>query len=274
MRILLPLPVFLFMAIPVFSQFVFDPFSLNAAELEANKKAGVHFIHKYLQPEEWEGEPYEEMFFAGAEYSESGLPVLYFEQEEFYDDDADWDTVYTVYYLFSGPGNRLSRARSIDSEEYEVVTVFSYDSKGNLRKKEVADIDPPTYEYGYEKGRITSCKVTQQFPDYDEDGNFTGKAVSVHTYQHIYSYDKSGRVSEEIQYQVSEGFRNFAQRTVFEYDNEGRLVRISTYYDEEGGDPGMETIYSYDSKGLLTKLTERDLYMEIEMNYEFRYTFY
>lgn len=274
MRFLLFLPVFLFLVLPGFSQFVYDPFSLNAAELEANKNARVRTVQKYLQPEEWEDPPYDDEFLARAEYSENGLPIQYIEREEFYDDDEDWDTVYTVSFLFAGPGSRMSRTHSVDSEMYEVISVYSYDKKGNLLRKEVAEIDPPTYEYGYEKGRIASSRVTQKFPEYDEDGNFTGNAVSLHTYQYAYSYDKNGRVLEETMYQVNSGDLIFSQRMVFEYDDRERLSRLTTFYDEESADPATETSYFYDQEGLLTKLTDSDLYMGIEMTYEFRYSFY
>lgn len=274
MRMLICPLVFVLLAIPGFSQFIPDPFSLNATELEANKKARVHLAHKYLAPEERVDPAEDNDFIAEVEYSESGFPVQYIEREEYWDEDEDWDTVYTASYLFSGPGNSLSRVYSVDADGYEVNSLLTYDKKGKLLLKEVADIDPPTYEYGYEKGRIMSCKITQKFPDYDEDGNFTGKALSVHTYQSAFSYDQNGRLSAQTQYQVMDGDLAFSQRLVYEYDAQGRLARFLSYQDEEGGEPGTEVVYSYDDRGLLTKMTEADLYMDIFMTYEYRYTFY
>ena len=274
MRNLLPLPVLLFMTLPVFSQFVPDPFSMNDAELQANKNARVHFVHKYLQPEEWEDPADDGAFLAEVEYAENGFPIQYIEQEEYWDDDEDWDTTFTAYYVFSGPGNRLSRIESVDSDLYEVISVFTYDKKGNLLKKESAEIDPPTYKYDYEKGRIISCKVSQKFPEYDEEGDFTGKAIDVPTYQYAYAYDKNGRVSWETMYQESEGEQIVYNRTSYEYDEQGRLSAYKVFFDEEGSEPSTETTYFYDSRGLLTKYTEHDLSMGIEMTYEFRYTFF
>lgn len=274
MRMLILPVVFVFLATPGFSQFIIDPFSLNAAELAANKKARVHFVHKYFGPEEWQDPAEEQDFIAEVEYSESGFPIQYLEREEYWDEDEDWDTVFTVSYLFSGPGNSLSRVNSVDADGYEVNSLYTYDKKGKLLMKEVADIDPPTYEYTYDKGRIVSCRISQKFPEYDEDGNFTGKALSLHTYQSAYSYDQNGRLSAQTQYQAMGGELAFSQRLAYEYDGQGRLSKFLSYQDEVGGEPGTEVVYYYDERGLLTKMTEADLYMDIFMTYEYRYTYY
>lgn len=273
MKSFLLLPALVLLEIPVFSQFVYDPFSLNAAELQANKNARVHFVRKY-DVEEGVAPAEDSEFIGEVEYSASGLPVQYSEREENWDVEEGWSAISYTTYLFSGPNNQLSRIRTTDNDSYDVTTSFSYDTKGNLLLKEVADIDPPTYEYGYEKGRITSCKVTQQFPEFDENDNLTGRSDKVQTYQYSYTYDPTGRVAKEEMYEVQEGEDVLFQVSTFEYNAKGQLFRLTSYFGDDLGTPAHTTTYTYNEKGLLLKMKEEDGLMGIDLTYEFRYIYF
>ncbi|MBK8490075.1 MAG: hypothetical protein IPL49_03990 [Saprospirales bacterium] len=273
MKTLLLLPVLLLLGAPASAQFVYDPFSLNAAALQANKNARVHFVHKYMV-EEGMAPADDSDYLSEVEYSQGGLPIQYTEREESWDNEEGWSVISLTTYLFDGPNNQLSRIRSTDNDSYDVTTAYSYDSKGNLLRKEVADIDPPTYEYGYEKGRIASCSVTQQFPEFDENDNFTGRSERVHTYQHKFSYDQKGRMAEENIYEIQDGEEVLFQRNLFDYNAQGLLSRVASYFGDEPETPSQETFYTYNEINLLKEMQEENGLWGTRSVYEFRYSFF
>lgn len=188
------------------------------------------------------------------EYDNNGLPIteLQFMLNEDYD-EPKLDTSAVIWLTYNNK-KQLARKKIKDiylSAFEEIITVYDYDKKGKLIKKETASIDPPTELFTYnKKGNLLESKITQKFPEFDDEGNHKG-SVDVLTYQNYYKSDASGRITEVKTKKANSSDDEFG-KVAYSYDAKGKLSKFMRLYSD--GNLQMENIYSYDEKGRVSAM--------------------
>lgn len=152
----------------------------------------------------------------------------------------------------------FSKTRVVNSDGTTSETEYEYDDHGNVTVCSVTAPDGSaerwsfTYEY-YPDGKL---KKESRLGDdgtyvweyeYDSHGNVTLErsipphgAGEVFTTTHEYVYHDNGKIAKRTDLDSS------SQKTVTEYDPEGRETRITCYYD---GDPTYQTVSTYNEYG-------------------------
>lgn len=159
-----------------------------------------------------------------------------------------------IYWMTYNNKKQLTRKKIRDiylSVSDELISVYTYDKKGKLIKKETASIDPPTEVFIYDKkGKLKESKITQKFPEFDDEGNHKG-SIDVLTYQNYYKSDASGRITESLTKTVLSPDQELS-RIAFSYDEKGKLKKLMRLYPD--GNLQIENIYSFDEKGRVSTM--------------------
>ncbi|MCB9056915.1 MAG: hypothetical protein H6549_13790 [Chitinophagales bacterium] len=202
------------------------------------------------------------------EYGNKGLPAVMYEKGI----DENGDSVTTDEKVYKYNSN-LAIEKITSSSGYDEgdnsVTSFSYDSKGRLIKKEIADIDPPVYYYKYDaKGRLSSVNYFNVMPETDDKGEYTGKTFERPVALYTYKYDEKNRLISEFTYEPDskQTADDILYKIEWKYDSQNRIIQI-TEVNSGGDSETLITRLEYNKQDLLSKLTritpdgEEDVYV-------------
>ena len=155
--------------------------------------------------------------------------------------DADGKTtlVSEVTYKYDENGNYIVRTYKSDKMSYEEKITYEYDNDGNITsrkgEKDGQDMGEYTYVDGMLMKHVTPEEVCEY--EYDKDGNVVKETIVNESTETVveYYYDEQNYAT---------GYQMTSQReddtavvnVVYEneYDEEGRLVKRSTYNEVDG----------------------------------------
>jgi hypothetical protein len=230
---------------------------------------------------------YESVFGQGSEnltektvvgYDRDGRKVKVSSSEKsgFYLYSGDWERYTDTFYQYDSNKNiveeiqkiiEIDKSDGFTKNEYEVKTIYEYDSIGNrIGKIKYEDnvLDRKTiYKYDFmgnmdeksyydSNGNPTEDEdgfgISKYVYEYDSNGNKIGKLEydsngSLET-KTIYKYDSNENKVEESEYE-SDG--SLSSKNIYEYDSNGNMVEESNY-NPEGSTDG-KSFYEYDSIG-------------------------
>ena len=240
----------------VMAQIIHSPFPMKGSDFITIDKEKITLCTVYKITEDYDGLA-DSIPVMAVEYGSLGLPaVLYtFGENEF---DAEiLDTTAITYYKYDDKV-RLWIEDTEDKEYGESKTLYTYNKKGQLVKKEVATVDPPTYQYKYDKkGLLTEIYITQKMPVYDDNGDFNGKTFERPASRYSVENDNRGRISSMSFYLLmgNEESDELTGLKRWEYDDKGRVSNL-LYYQSDGTTLEMETPLYYNDLGLLSGYDE------------------
>lgn len=256
MRILLTWFALVFSAGILSAQYVYDPFGFNKEEIKAVKANKVRSIKVFLADSAFLDTA---NYIMATEFSKSSLPV----QSVYRTDETGAMTEDCMkYYLCGGRGGAVTRETFNCSDSDEIVTIYHYDRKGVLAKREIIAADPVTYYYTSEKGKIKTCKGYTRYPSYNENGDFEGKTIDVYNTYIEYEYNKKGELTKETVFWLGEDQKMSVNNiTAYEYNKKGQLSVCKTFSSEVNRENLVNTTtYAYFENGLLRRETNIDLY--------------
>ena len=232
----------------LFAQFIYNPLPLQQSDfVRINQLKYTKCLVYKLNGEE-------KVLAKEAEYGNMGLIAALYEKGT--NDNGDSINTSTTYYKFNGKGKLIGTTEQ-DMDRGESTAVYFYNAAGRLVKKQVAEIDPPTYTYQYTpKGRLVQVNIVQRFPVLDDDGEWTKKTVDKLTYRSIFKYNAKGQLAEEWVYNVKGNEPGVEYKIIWTYDDKGRVISVKRVNSE--GTFMNETTYEYNADGLLAKSIEKD----------------
>jgi hypothetical protein len=232
------------------AQFYYYPFPPGKNEYKKNEVAGIKICYEYKMDN---GEKY---LTSILEYGSMGLPVVWYEKGV--SDEGDSLTFSETTYKY----NQNQGIELMTTDDYEedmrFNTLFTYDARGRLMKKELTGIDPPTYTYNYDKkGRIEKAIITIKLPTYDEDGEPTGKSFNKPQTRLEFKYDTKNRLIEEwiFSLQEQEDTTTPMSKTKWKYNDKGQIIKVIDLDAE--GKVHFEQEMEYNAKGLLSKVIKK-----------------
>ncbi|HMU46330.1 MAG TPA: hypothetical protein PKC72_08185, partial [Chitinophagaceae bacterium] len=242
--------LFLVFFIQASAQFYYYPLPRSNKDYKRFETTGIKICYEYKISD---GEKY---LASILEYGSKGLPAVWYEKGT--DDNGDSVTLSETTFKYN-PDLTLQSTTTDDAESGSSTTHYTYNKNRQLIKKEYASIDPPTYTYKYNtNGQLAEIKVSIKIPDYDEDGNATGKSFNRPQSKMTYKYDKLNRIIEEWYYLAGEN-GDFSQnpdyKTKWSYNSESLVSRIEQA-DSEGYIIS-STILEYNQSGLLISLLKK-----------------
>lgn len=254
--------LFLFLFIQVNAQFYYYPLPRPGKEYKRFETAGVKICYEYKVSE---GEKYLNSIL---EFGSKGLPAVWYEKGT--NDNGDSITISETTFKYN-PDLTLQSTTTDDVESGSSTTLFTYNKNQQLIKKEYASIDPPTYTYRYNtNGQLAEIKVSIKIPDYDEEGNPTGKSFNRPQSKMIYKYDKQNRIIEEWYYTAGDN-GEFSQspgyKTKWSYNSENMVSKIDQIDSE--GDIISSSALEYNKSGLLISLLKKSGDEEERYQYEY-----
>ena len=243
---LMRLLIFL-LALPFTSvaQFIYHPLPVSKQHFTAVSKAG--YTRCLMLEDDTQ------QLIKVAEYNNGLLAVV---TEKGINDEGDSINTAVISYTYDAKG-RLTKKVDEDIEFGESIAVYQYDAKGRLRQKKVITIDPPTYTYQYDAaGKLTQMNMVQRFPEVDEEGEATGKAVDRPTERAVYKYDAKGRLVEEKLFSMRTGKPEASHSFQWRYDDGGKIIALLRV--DTDGVVSNERKYDCNAEGLLVKETVND----------------
>lgn len=253
--LLIPFPQFLF------AQFIYDPLATGKFENLEKLNITACIVYKV--------EAGEKVLVKKAEFSIPGLKTAYYE----YGTNEAGDSITTVTALYTY--DHLSRLIFIDDVDVEYgnsKTLFTYDNEGRLVTKQIATIDPPTYTYHYNsKNQLTGFTIEQEYPEVDENGEWTQRSFKKPTYKSEFIYNVMGLRSEELIYGLNDSIPVLQNKLTWQYDEQDRVINFKTMDGE--GNIWKETIYKYDPRGLLIQSIEKDEFLGEEVVYGYEWIY-
>ena len=164
-------------------------------------------------------------------------------------------TCTTTEYTYNSNGDLINLSLNYydytDKSRSLLTAVYTYDSKGNIKKWVQKNAD-----YAEEDGEeinysnfSKSCSYT-----YDSSGRPTSKIFKSGNWraEDIYSYDSAGNLKKHEYKHKDDSYVSS-----FSYDSEGRLIKEKFVPKTYEFDAPHTDVYSYSSKGLLTKVTRK-----------------
>ncbi len=246
----------LFLPLLLMAQIIHSPLPMKGADFITIDQEKITLCTVYKITEDYDGLA-DSVPVMAVEYGSMGLPaVLYTFGVNEYDSEI-LDTTAITYYKYDDKV-RLWIEDTEDLDYGESKTLYTYNKKGMLEKKEVATIDPPTYHYKYDKkGLLTEIYITQKMPVYDENGDFNGKTFERPSGRYTIESDAKGRISTMYFYLLmgNEDSDELTGLKKWEYDDKGRVSNLR-YYQSDGTTLEMETPLYYDNLGLLSGYDE------------------
>lgn len=246
--------IFFWVAAVANAQIFQSPFPMKESDFAAIRSEKVAGCTVYKMFEDYQG-ALDSVPVLAVEYGAGGLPAVRYEIG--LDDSEAWDTTSIAYFTFDARGRLWSEV--IDEQDNdEMHILYTYNKKGQLIKKEVATVDPPTFEYRYKGKRLVEIFVTVKMPLYDEHGDFKGKTIDRPTYRYIPVFDESGRLVSLKGFLLygEDGPGEVYSLKTWAYDPQGRMAVIREYQtDAETLD--FESRLYYDKNGLLNRYEEQ-----------------
>jgi hypothetical protein len=246
----------IFLPFLVMAQIIHSPFPMKGSDFIAIDKEKITLCTVYKITEDYDGLA-DSIPVMAVEYGSLGLPAVLYTFGVNEDDEELLDTTAITYYKYDDKV-RLWIEDTEDMEHGETKTLYTYNKKGQLVKKEVAMVDPPTYNYKYDKkGLLTEIYITQKMPVYDDNGDFNGKTFERPASRYIVENDSRGRISSMSFYLLmgNEESDELTGLKKWEYDDKGRVSNL-LYYQSDGTTLEMETPLYYNDLGLLSGYDE------------------
>ena len=188
------------------------------------------------------------------EFGANSLPSALYQKGT--DDNGDSINTEEVIYKFDGNGRLTKQITAGKTEGTEWSAIYTYAKGDNPTKETVLDIDPATTVYTYDvKGRLTKSYTTVRMAALDKEGNPTSKRIDKPQERSVYVYDNKGRLKEKRTYNLTNSEQgnqpSFQMR--LSYNEKNQITKLERL-NEEGNVYNTET-YEYNSNGLLTKAT-------------------
>lgn len=246
----------IFLPFLVMAQIIHSPFPMKGSDFIAIDMEKITLCTVYKITTDYDGFP-DSIPVMAVEYGSLGLPAVLYTFGANEDDEEILDTTAITYYKYDDKV-RLWIEDTEDMEYGETKTLYTYNKKGQLVKKEVAMVDPPTYLYKYDKkGLLTEIYITQKMPVYDDNGDFNGKTFERPASRYIVENDSRGRISSMSFYLLmgNEESDELTGLKKWEYDDKGRVSNL-LYYQSDGTTLEMETPLYYNDLGLLSGYDE------------------
>ncbi len=188
------------------------------------------------------------------EYGAAGLPAVLYEKGT--NDNGDSINTVETVFKFDAAG-RLIREINVDQVEgTEWTNIYTYAKDGKLVKKQTVTIDPTTTMYTYNTaGKLIKTYTTKRMPAINDDGELTGKAIEKAQQKETYSYDKAGRLKEQLIYNLyyAEDTKNWSSKIKWTYNSNNQPMK-KQYINEDGKVYNTDT-YQFNGDGLLIKAT-------------------
>ncbi len=240
--------IFILLFVPVTlvsnAQFYYTPMPPGKADFLLNEKSGIKICYEYRIEDDTR------ILVSILEYDSKGLPAVKYEKGT--NDDGDSVTVGETTYAYD-KNLQIETLTTTDMEEGSSQTTrFTRNQKGRVIKKEMTDIDPPTYTYTYDAaGKLATCSLTIRMPTYDEEGEPTGKSFDKPEARMVYKYDSKGRLAEEWYYPADESTAGTVpqQKITWTYNTKNQLSVIQ--WKDADGAVSRTVRLAYNDRGLL-----------------------